>query len=366
MSIKVQHIEKHFGAFHALKNINLEVQTGHLVSLLGPSGCGKTTLLRIIAGLESADSGQIFLNDIDVTHTKVQDRQIGFMFQSYALFRHMTVFDNIAFGLSVLPRHLRPTKEQIHDKVMHLLQLIQLPHLTKALPHQLSGGQRQRVALARSLAVNPKILLLDEPFGALDAKVRKELRQWLRDIHQELHITSLLVTHDQEEALEISDEIVVMNHGHIEQIGDASTLYHTPQTPFVTEFIGEVSTFDGELQEGVWHYGDFAYAPVVTTGAGASMVSLIEESKKSASSQKMRAYVRPHQWLLSNDANGAMLKAELKHRHDMGAFIRLTVFVEATAQFIEILLSPELAHAYHLGQFVFLRPKTLQLFPVET
>lgn len=362
MSIRVKNVEKYFGQFHALNHINLEVKTGHLVSLLGPSGCGKTTLLRIIAGLETADYGQVFLNEIDVTHQKVQQRKIGFMFQSYALFRHMSVFDNIAFGLTALPRVERPTKAQIYDKVMGLLQLIQLPHLAKALPHQLSGGQRQRVALARSLAVEPSILLLDEPFGALDAKVRKELRQWLRDIHQELHITSLLVTHDQEEALEISDEIVVMNHGHIEQVGNASTLYHYPQTPFVTEFIGEVSTFDGTWDNGAWHYGQFIFSPSTQT-------PLVEFSQLSSAAdfqslQSVRAYIRPHQWQLSTQADGAMLEGVLKHRHEVGAFWRLTVLVEKEEKFIEVLISPAQATDYHVGKQVYLTPTALQLFAI--
>lgn len=345
MSIQVKGVEKHFGQFHALKNIDLEVDTGSLVSLLGPSGCGKTTLLRIIAGLESADSGQILLNGVDVTHTPVQARKIGFMFQSYALFRHMSVYDNIAFGLSVLPRHIRPSKEIIHEKVMSLMRLIQLPHLAKALPHQLSGGQRQRVALARSLAVEPKILLLDEPFGALDAKVRKELRQWLRDIHQELHITSLLVTHDQEEALEVSDKIVVMNHGRIEQVGDAVTLYRQPSTSFVTEFIGEVSRFEGEVKGGNWYYRSFVY-PVTQR--------LLEG--------KYAAYIRPHQWMLSQQTEGVMIRAVIKHIHDMGPFLRVTVF--ANERFIEVLVVPEQLNA-QIGDEVSLTPKTIQLFPLS-
>lgn len=345
MSIQVKHIEKHFGVFHALKDINLDVKTGALVSLLGPSGCGKTTLLRIIAGLENADKGQILLNGVDVTHQPVQSRKIGFMFQSYALFRHMSVYDNIAFGLSVLPRASRPSKEVIHEKVMSLLKLIQLPHLAKSLPHQLSGGQRQRVALARSLAVDPKILLLDEPFGALDAKVRKELRQWLRDIHQELHITSLLVTHDQEEALEVSDEIVVMNHGHIEQVGNATTLYHQPDTPFVTEFIGEVSRFKGEVHNHQWHYQQYVHA--------------IESDVQNG---EYIAYVRPHQWILSSHKEGSMLQAVIKHIHDVGPFLRITVFDIQTERFIEVLLTAEQC-PYQVGESVYLKPKTMQLFP---
>jgi len=217
MSITIQNLNKHFGSFHALKNINLNVPTGKLVSLLGPSGCGKTTLLRIIAGLENADGGNILFDGQDVTAKHVRERKVGFVFQHYALFRHMNVFDNVAFGLTVLPKSERPSKEQIRAKVEELLKLVQLSHLAKSYPHQLSGGQRQRIALARALAVEPKLLLLDEPFGALDAKVRKELRTWLRDIHHNLGVTSILVTHDQEEALEVSDEIVVTHYKWQEQ-----------------------------------------------------------------------------------------------------------------------------------------------------
>ena len=249
MSITIQNLNKHFGAFHALKNINLNVPTGKLVSLLGPSGCGKTTLLRIIAGLENADGGQILFDGQDVTAKHVRERKVGFVFQHYALFRHMNVFDNVAFGLTVLPKSERPSKEQIRTKVEELLKLVQLSHLAKSYPHQLSGGQRQRIALARALAVEPKLLLLDEPFGALDAKVRKELRTWLRDIHHNLGVTSILVTHDQEEALEVSDEIVVMNHGKIEQTGSAEAIYRKPENAFVTEFLGETDAFEGRIEK---------------------------------------------------------------------------------------------------------------------
>ncbi len=237
MSIEIRDVTKQFGSFTALQPINLTVPTGKLTSLLGPSGCGKTTLLRIIAGLELADSGRIFFDGEDVTDVPVQKRHIGFMFQHYALFRHMTVFDNIAFGLTVLPKKQRPNKAEIAKKVNHLLELVQLSSTANKYPHQLSGGQRQRIALARALAVEPKLLLLDEPFGALDAKVRKELRTWLRSIHHELGVTSILVTHDQEEAAELSDEIVVMNHGQIEQIGDYNSLVQSPTSHFVANFL---------------------------------------------------------------------------------------------------------------------------------
>ena len=231
MSIEIRNIRKQFGDFVALDNVSLNVEAGELLALLGPSGCGKTTLLRIIAGLERPDAGQVLFSGADATHTHVAEREVGFVFQHYALFRHMTVFDNVAFGLSVKPRKSRPGKDEIRDKVMQLLKMVQLDWLADAYPGQLSGGQRQRIALARSLAVEPKVLLLDEPFGALDAKVRKDLRRWLRDLHNDMHITSVFVTHDQEEALEVSDRVVVMDHGHIEQVGRPDDIYENPATP---------------------------------------------------------------------------------------------------------------------------------------
>jgi sulfate transport system ATP-binding protein len=237
MSIEIRDVNKTFGDFTALNNINITVPTGKLTTLLGPSGCGKTTLLRIIAGLEYADSGQILFDDLDVTNIPVQKRHIGFMFQHYALFRHKNIADNIAFGLTLLPKSERPSKTDIKKRVAELLELVQLPQLANAYPHQLSGGQRQRIALARALAVKPKLLLLDEPFGALDAKVRKELRTWLKDIHHELGVTSIMVTHDQEEARAISDEIVVMNHGRIEQVGTSEQLLNQPANSFVRDFL---------------------------------------------------------------------------------------------------------------------------------
>ncbi|WP_201584494.1 sulfate/molybdate ABC transporter ATP-binding protein [Psychrobacter jeotgali] len=237
MSIEIRNVNKTFGDFTALDNINITVPTGKLTTLLGPSGCGKTTLLRIIAGLEYADSGQILFDDLDVTHTPVQKRHIGFMFQHYALFRHKNIADNIAFGLTLLPKNERPSKTEIKQRVAELLELVQLPQLANAYPHQLSGGQRQRIALARALAVKPKLLLLDEPFGALDAKVRKELRTWLKNIHHELGITSIMVTHDQEEARAVSDEIVVMNHGQVEQVGTSEELINQPASAFVSDFL---------------------------------------------------------------------------------------------------------------------------------
>jgi len=243
MSITATQIAKTFGSYTALAGVNLSVPSGKLVALLGPSGSGKTTLLRIVAGLEHADtgSGRISFHGEDVTDRRAGERGVGFVFQHYALFRHMTVFENIAFGLKVRRRRDRPKPSEIADRVNALLKLVQLGEHGKRYPTQLSGGQRQRVALARALAVEPKVLLLDEPFGALDAKVRKELRRWLRQFHEEVHLTTVFVTHDQEEALEIADEVVIMNQAKIEQVGSPQEVYDRPATPFVYQFLGNVN-----------------------------------------------------------------------------------------------------------------------------
>ena len=252
MSIEVRNIQKHFGGFVALDDVSLNFGSGELTALLGPSGCGKTTLLRIIAGLEQLDSGKVLLDGEDASARHVRERQVGFVFQHYALFKHMSVFENIAFGLRVKPRHLRPTEAQIRDKVHRLLDLVQLDWLADRYPPQLSGGQRQRIALARALAVEPRVLLLDEPFGALDAKVRKELRRWLRRLHDDLHVTSIFVTHDQEEALEVSDKVVLMNKGRVEQTGTPDAVYNHPATPFVYGFLGNVNLFHGRVHKACW------------------------------------------------------------------------------------------------------------------
>ena len=243
MSIEARGITKRFGVFEALRDVDLHVKEGELVALLGPSGSGKTTLLRILAGLEFPDRGRVLFDGEDATERSARERRVGFVFQHYALFRHMSVFENVAFGLRVRARRERPREAEIRERVSELLHLVQLGNMADRLPAQLSGGQRQRVALARALAVRPRMLLLDEPFGALDSRVRKELRRWLRQLHDELHITSVFVTHDQEEALELADRVVVMNRGAIEQVGTPEQVYHEPATRFVYEFLGDVNIF---------------------------------------------------------------------------------------------------------------------------
>src|SRR5580692_6381509 len=253
MSVEVRNITKKFGSFTALDNVNLKVESGELIALLGPSGSGKTTLLRTIAGLEFPDNtgeAKVLFYGEDVTTIPASERKAGFAFQHYALFRHMTVFENIAFGLRVRPKATRPPEADIRARVEKLLKLIQLEPQAGRFPTQLSGGQRQRVALARALAVEPKVLLLDEPFGALDAKVRKELRRWLRQLHDEIHITTLFVTHDQEEALEVADRVAILRDGRIEQIGTPDEIYDHPASPFVYDFLGNVNLFSGRIREG--------------------------------------------------------------------------------------------------------------------
>ena len=256
MSIEVRNLNKAFGQTVVCDNLNLDIPAGELVALLGPSGSGKTSLLRIIAGLEVPDSGSVRFHGEDATYTDVRERQVGFVFQHYALFGHMTIFENVAFGLRVRPKATRPSDADIKSKVTQLLKLVQLDWIADRYPHQLSGGQRQRIALARALAVEPKVLLLDDPFGALDAKVRKELRRWLRRLHDEVHVTSVFVTHDQEEAMEVADRVVVMNHGRIEQQGTPDEVYDNPATPFVLQFLGDVNLFHGRVGHGV---GDVSY-----------------------------------------------------------------------------------------------------------
>lgn len=309
MSIEIRNVSKHFGDFHALKDINLHIDSGELIALLGPSGCGKTTLLRIIAGLESADQGSILFSGEDTTDVHVRDRQVGFVFQHYALFRHMTVFENVAFGLRMKPRNIRPTEAQIQQKVHDLLKLVQLDWLADRYPSQLSGGQRQRIALARALAVEPKVLLLDEPFGALDAKVRKELRRWLRRLHDELHVTSIFVTHDQEEALEVADRVVLMNKGVVEQSGSPQDVWDHPASPFVYGFLGDVNLFHGRAHEGLLHLDGVAIDTPEHAGA---------------QNAQAFAYVRPHDLQVERYTPGASgIVAVLERAIVVGPIARL-------------------------------------------
>ena len=250
MGIEIRNLNKRFGATVVCDHLNLDIPAGELVALLGPSGSGKTTLLRIIAGLEVPESGHVLFHGEDATSTSVRERNVGFVFQHYALFNHMTIFENVAFGLRVRPKPTRPSDREIKAKVTELLKLVQLDWVADRYPHQLSGGQRQRIALARALAVEPKVLLLDEPFGALDAKVRKELRRWLRRLHDEMHVTSVFVTHDQDEAMEVADRIVVMNHGVIEHVGTPMQVYRDPGTPFVADFVGRINVLPARLVQG--------------------------------------------------------------------------------------------------------------------
>ncbi|MES3010640.1 MAG: sulfate ABC transporter ATP-binding protein [Pseudomonadota bacterium] len=292
MSIEIRNVNKRFGDFQALRDVNLNIDSGELVALLGPSGCGKTTLLRIIAGLEVADAGSIHFSGEDTTDVHVRERQVGFVFQHYALFRHMTVFENVAFGLRVKPRSQRPSDAVIKQKVHDLLNLVQLDWLADRFPSQLSGGQRQRIALARALAVEPKVLLLDEPFGALDAKVRKELRRWLRRLHDELHVTSIFVTHDQEEALEVADRVVVINKGQIEQVGSPQDVWDHPASPFVYGFLGDVNLFHGRAHEGEVHLEG---------------MRLDAPEHSGAQDAKATAFVRPHDFDIERYSPGQQL-----------------------------------------------------------
>ena len=316
MSIKIENITKMYGNYRALRGINLEVEKGDLVALLGPSGCGKTTLLRIIAGLEIPDTGSVYLHNEDMTNKTARERKVGFVFQHYALFKHMTVFENIAFGLKVKPRKNRPSRNEIEDKVTSVISLVQLEWAAKRYPSQLSGGERQRVSLARALAIEPKVLLLDEPFGALDAKVRRDLRKWLRHLHSGLHITSVFVTHDQEEALEVADKVVVMNKGKIEQIGTPLEIYERPANAFVYNFIGNVNQFTSED-------------------------SIASNNPLSDDSSGVE-FVRPHNIkIIKEQFNPESLPARVTHIFKFGASVRIELKQTGSEKFIDAAIRPE-------------------------
>jgi len=328
MSIELTGITKSFGRFMPVDNVDLRIETGELIALLGPSGSGKTTILRIIAGLETPDAGTVAFHGEDATERHARERQVGFVFQHYALFGHMTIFENIAFGLRVRPRAQRPDEAEIRRRVSTLLELIQLDFLAARYPHQLSGGQRQRVALARALAVEPKVLLLDEPFGALDARVRQELRRWLRRLHDEVHVTTVFVTHDQEEAFEVADRVVVMNRGRIEQIGAPAEVYDHPATPFVFEFLGQVNRLPLPDEPG----GD--------------------------------GFVRPHEISVLGAPEDDALPARLLHSATVGHFARLEFELEADARRVSVEVSRETLRALALpvGAIAWLRPTILRRF----
>ena len=353
MSIEIRNIRKNFGNFSALNDVSLDVPSGELVALLGPSGCGKTTLLRIIAGLETPDSGSIHFHGKDATSSQVRDREVGFVFQHYALFRHMTVFENVAFGLRVRPKDTRPSDAEIKRRVHELLELVQLDWLADRYPPQLSGGQRQRIALARALAVEPKVLLLDEPFGALDAKVRKELRRWLRRLHDELHITSIFVTHDQEEALEVSDRVVVINKGKIEQIGSPQEVYDHPVSPFVYQFLGNVNQFNSQIQEGKANIGG---------------IGLKIDSHHDTQHSPALAYVRPHDIEIHKDQNAGApsFEAVVSYIHAIGPLIRLELKRddELSEEIIESELTREkfLQLDVAVGTKVYVYPRNVRVF----
>jgi len=350
MSIEVRDIEKRFGQFIALDRVNLEFRPGELVALLGPSGCGKTTLLRIIAGLEIPDSGNVLFHGEDASQRDVRQRQVGFVFQHYALFRHMTVFDNVAFGLEVKPRAIRPDARQIRCKVHELLELVQLDWLADRYPHQLSGGQRQRIALARALAVEPKVLLLDEPFGALDAKVRKELRRWLRRLHDDLHITSIFVTHDQEEALEVADRVVLMNKGRVEQVGRPEEVYEHPASPFVYSFLGTVNVFHGRANAGSLHLG-----PVT--------VNVPEHSD--AEDHPATVYARPHEIEIERFSPGQEgIPAVIQRILVIGPTARLELERDDRAEIIEAEIAAERVRSLNLrqGETLLIRPSRMRVF----
>jgi sulfate/thiosulfate transport system ATP-binding protein len=341
MSIQARNISKWFNGFHALKDVSLSVESGELMALLGPSGSGKTTLLRVIAGLEAPDSGSVLLNDEDATSQDPASRRVGFVFQHYALFRHMSVFENIAFGLKVQPRSKRLAKDEIKDKVMRLLKLVQLENMARHYPRQLSGGQRQRVALARALAVEPKLLLLDEPFGALDAKVRKELRRWLRRLHDEIHIASVFVTHDQEEALEVADRVAIMSQGRLEQVGTPQEVYDEPVNAFVYNFLGNVNLFHGR-----WHAHEF-------------------ELPDGAANRRALGYARPHELEICRDSTDPWaIRASICHVYGVGPLVKLELQRCDTGDLLEAELPCAASRELNpnVGEIVFVKPRNLRVF----
>lgn len=350
MRIDLEGINKRFGDFHALSEVNLNIPSGGLTALLGPSGSGKTTLLRVIAGLESPDSGRVLFDGLDTTASHVSERRVGFVFQHYALFRHMNVLDNVAFGLRVRPRKERPSKKDILEKVNDLLRLLQLENFSDRYPVQLSGGQRQRVALARALAVEPQVLLLDEPFGALDAKIRSELRRWLRRLHDKINLTSVFVTHDQEEALEVADLIVITNEGRIEQVGTPEQVYESPANPFVMDFLGNVNLFRGRVHSGQAYLG---------------AIELPAPEHHSAEDVPAVGYVRPHDLVLERKpAGGGSIAARVERIQTLGSVVRVTLALRGDHDTIEAELTRDLFQtlAPEKGETIYIRPRNVRVF----
>jgi sulfate transport system ATP-binding protein len=349
VSIEVRSVTKRFGAFAALKDVSLEVETGELVALLGPSGSGKTSLLRIIAGLEAPSSGEVAFTGEDASGAVGRAGQVGFVFQHYALFRHMTVFENVAFGLRARPRATRPSRAEIRRRVEDLLDLVQLRWLADRFPSQLSGGQRQRVALARALAVEPRILLLDEPFGSLDSKVRQDLRRWLRRLHDTIRLTTLLVTHDQEEALEVSDRVVVMNRGRVEQVGTPEEVFEQPATPFVMNFLGAVNIFQGRVEAGRALLGPLAV----------DCPEHPEDEPRAA-----EGYSRPHELEVQREEGaGGGLWATLSHVRAAGPLVKLELLDEQQG-LLRVETSPDHFQALgpRPGDRLYVRPRRVRVF----
>ncbi len=349
MGIDIRGVTKKFGEYTALDNVSLRVEPGELIALLGPSGSGKTTLLRVIAGLEAPDGGMVLLDGEDATSRHVRERRVGFVFQHYALFRHMTVIENVSFGLRVRPRKIRPPRDEIRRRAMELLRLVQLEGFANRYPSQLSGGQRQRVALARALAVEPKVLLLDEPFGALDAKVRQELRRWLRRLHEEIHVTSVFVTHDQEEALELADRVVVMNARRIEQVGTPEEVFHNPASAFVMNFLGTVNVF---------------HRRVDSLHPDLDAVELQCADELPAGSRPARIFVRPHDLDIDVEANGkASLPGRVEFVNSAGPQVRLEVMT-AYGDLLQVETTHERCRRLGItkGSDVYVSPRQMRVF----
>jgi sulfate/thiosulfate transport system ATP-binding protein len=392
-TIDIKNVTKRFDRFSALSDISLNIKQGELVALLGPSGSGKTTLLRIIAGLDVPDSGEVWMDGARADDRHLKERQVGFVFQHYALFKHMTVFNNVAFGLKVRPKQSRPSDAEIRERVMNLLKLVHLDQFEDRYPSQLSGGQRQRVALARALAVEPKLLLLDEPFGALDAKVRMELRRWLRRLHDEIHITTLFVTHDQEEAMEVADRVVVMNQGRIEQVGTPEEVYHRPSNGFVYDFLGNYNAFAGWRDEdGTIHLADddvIDAAPSTSRPALSNVRGLVERMKKLLPQRFMAdipsykptpapspenkypsgvpvtVYTRPHEMYIatSNDKDADYIPVSVLHINPAGALVKLELQRRSGA-IIQAEVSKNIVDQLALkkGDALLVRPKHMRVF----